>query len=217
MTLKPDFIILNEIWIMSNEINSYKIEGFDMFTLCNDSYRSGGVVMYIRSADCLQIYCQLDSIDFVLLAVYRLHGSPVAQYRTDVDNLIKAYEGEHLIYTGDINLNILNLDDNTIDSYLSVLASYGVNYLVNEPTRIVGASESCIDHCFVRINPKNKYKTRCIAEVLHLGISDHSMIILRMQYETGVDNKINDGKTNYKLNYTNLEHELSRLEYSLQQ
>ncbi|KAG8284910.1 hypothetical protein J6590_092326 [Homalodisca vitripennis] len=112
---------------------------------CNEDYRSGGVVVYarscyqcsvdmltdVRSADCLQLTCHTDSVDFVLLAVYRLHSIPIAQFLIDIEHLIARCVGKNLIVTGDINCNIL-ADDVTADAYLGLtlsgrMAQYGAN------------------------------------------------------------------------------------------
>ncbi|KAG8331570.1 hypothetical protein J6590_038378 [Homalodisca vitripennis] len=120
----------------------------------------------VRSADCLQLTCHTDSVDFVLLAVYRLHSIPIAQFLIDIEHLIARCVGKNLIVTGDINCNIL-ADDVTADAYLGLMASYGLSSLIYEPTRIVGESKTCIDHCFVRFN-KIMHNVKHDASILHL-------------------------------------------------
>lgn len=226
MSIKPDLVILTEVWIMSNEVNLYKIDGFDMFANCNDSYRSGGVVVYVRScyrcsnvdvcsdvqsADCLKLTCHSDNVDFVLLSVYRLHSASIAQYLIDIEKLVMSCHGQNVIYTGDINLDLLS-DNNIVDAYRNLLASYGLNCLVSEPTRIVGTSQTCIDHCFVRFTFKNNIQAQHVTEVQHLGISDHSMICLKIIINTTVmSNNLND---TYKLNYDALENELGLVDWN---
>lgn len=225
---KPDFIILTEIWIMSHEESLYKIEGYNMFLNCNEYYRAGGVAVYVRdpyhcsdvdrcsgvrSADCLRLTCHTDNVDFVLLAVYRLHGTPKAQYLTDIEQLIKDCDGRHLIYMGDINCDIL--DDNRLtDDYLNLMASYGLSCLINEPTRIVDQSQSCIDHCFVRFNVSSELNISHAAQTLHLGISDHSMVVLQCTVFKN-SNKKNSGTNKLKkLNFRKFESELQLIKWN---
>jgi exonuclease III len=44
----PDFLVLSEIWIDQDEINLFKIPGYNAYFKCNNSYRAGGVLCYIK-------------------------------------------------------------------------------------------------------------------------------------------------------------------------
>lgn len=222
----PDFIILTEVWISSHEVKLYNIDGYNIYSQCNNDYRSGGVIVYarsryhctivdsqtdVRSADCLQLSCHTDNVEFVLLAVYRLHGFPIAQFLTDIENLIVCFKGKNLVYTGDINCNILTAD-NITDTYLGLLASHGLDCLVNEPTRIAGDSKTCIDHCFVRFN-QIKYKVNHNCKVLHLGITDHSMIYLKVEISKIKAKKRTVTDTFTRIDFNKLELELQGIEW----
>ena len=54
------------------------------------------------------------------------------------------------IFTGDININILDEENPVTNSYLNILVSLGFKYFINKPTRIQNNSESCIDHIFIK-------------------------------------------------------------------
>ena len=45
----PLFIFLTEIFIYDNEVENYKIDNYIAFANCNNSYKSGGVIVYSRS------------------------------------------------------------------------------------------------------------------------------------------------------------------------
>lgn len=122
LILKPDVIVLTEIWVSEYELGSFKINGYNLFGKCNETYRSGGVAVYLRdcyqcsrvishtdmrSADCLQLTCHIDNVELVLLAVYRLHGVAIVQYLDDLQRLIEINKGYNIIYTGDNNCDIL--------------------------------------------------------------------------------------------------------------
>lgn len=225
MKVSPDFIILTEVWISTDEINLFCIDGYNSFGFCNDNYRAGGVVVYaksryrcsvvrgvdIQSADCLQLSCSVDSIEFIILAVYRLHSIPLAQFIEDIGSLITPFKGKNLIFTGDINCNIL-LDDRLSDSYLSQMASHGLNCLIDKPTRIVGDTQSCLDHCFIRFS-QLKFTVKYNAHILHLGITDHSMIILELEVGRSCNRKDSSNKSNLVINFNELEAELQRLQW----
>lgn len=45
-----DFFILSEIWINNDELNLYKLPGYNSFANCNNSYR-GGVYCVLREGN----------------------------------------------------------------------------------------------------------------------------------------------------------------------
>jgi hypothetical protein len=118
-------------------------------------------------------------VEFIVLAVYRLHSIAITEFLDEIDRLQVGLRGENVIFTGDINCNLI-ADDNDSTSYLDLMASYGFRCLINEPTRVVDNSQSCLDHCFIRFN-QIKYNLDFDAQVLHLGITDHSMIPFKLQ------------------------------------
>lgn len=189
--LNPDILVLTEIWVNSNEINFYRIKGYNVFSKCNETYRAGGVAVYVRdcyqccsvrerddvkSADCLQLDCRVNDLDsFTLLAAYRLHSSSPVQFLADMDVVFKELERLNIVYVADGNINIL-VQDNVTDAYLEFMSSKGMLSLVNEPTRIVGNSQTCIDHTFVRFLNRINHSRNFSSKILHYNITDHSTV-----------------------------------------
>lgn len=81
---------------------------------------------------------------------------------------------KNLAITGDININVLDENDHSIDLYKFLMAITGLESLVNEPTRLI--SNTCIDHFYVRV--ENKCKMQILTKIEHLHITDHSMIVV---------------------------------------
>jgi hypothetical protein len=48
LKFSPHFIILTEVWIFTDEVNLFNIDGYNVFS-CNSFYRAGGVVVYAKS------------------------------------------------------------------------------------------------------------------------------------------------------------------------
>lgn len=134
----------------------------------------------IQSADILQLNVKVnDQERFTLLAIiYRFHRSLRADFTKD--SLLTDLHGKNILYCGDINYNILNQDHDT-DEYLGLLASKGLLSLINEPTRIVGNSATCLDHVFVRFfNNNGSYNFK--AKVYHYNITDHSTVVCSIRF-----------------------------------
>ncbi|KAG8295271.1 hypothetical protein J6590_083669 [Homalodisca vitripennis] len=150
------------LWIRGGKVLMRKSQGDPVKVLnsmdnisdlnCNEGYRAGGVAVYVQeghectgivalhdmqSADCVQLTFHTGVSDFVLLAVYRLHVMSIHQYIKDIEQKIASLEGRNIIYTGDINCDILS-DDINANNYLNLMAGLGLSCLVEEPTSIVG-------------------------------------------------------------------------------
>ena len=78
----PDFIFVSEIWIYSCEKNDFSLPGFNFYALCNDSFSSGEVAVFVKnsyncvvsyfdrsSSDILKIECTIHNVKFTFICV----------------------------------------------------------------------------------------------------------------------------------------------------
>lgn len=199
----PDIIIFTEIWIESVEINCFKIPNYNSFFRCNDTYRAGGVAIFVKnnivnvevkevecnSADILFISFEVNKYKISLVATYRLQRflanvflNEINQLFSNVNSIFR--KSKNLIWIGDININILSgLNTDYSDEYIALMSMNGLECLIKEPTRITQFSETCIDHVFVRVTDKNVISMNAI--VVHAGITDHSMVQLDVRVVGG--------------------------------
>lgn len=97
----PDIIVLTEIWIYENDVDIYKIPGYKVYYHCNQSYRSGGVIVNIinslscsesnidsETADIVHININLDKSSLCILAVYRLHCFTVQAFTQELEHIL---------------------------------------------------------------------------------------------------------------------------------
>ena len=102
------------------------------------------------TADCLKVTVDLASdIQLTILALYRLHSFDKYSFINELDRVLLKCGERNLMVIGDINLCILHEKPDS-DHYKTVMASHGLEQLINSPTRTVGNSVSCIDHIFFR-------------------------------------------------------------------
>lgn len=182
LATQPDLIFVSEIWIYSNEVSDYNLPNYNFKACCNDSYRSGGVGVFINqefnsftvknlnwpSADVLVLDMRLGKVDWTIIGIYRFCGKDTSAFCTDLEGLLRSINKSRVVIVGDININLLD----SIESfnYQTMLASYGFSSLVNEPTRIL----ACLDHVFVKT--PNVFDLR--VENLPISFSDHNLINL---------------------------------------
>ncbi len=185
--------------VNKSELDHYKIRGYNAFSKCNDNYRAGGVAIFVRdpyccygvtereditSADVLLLNVKVnDNESFTVIAVYRLHSSRRVDFINQLDSLLDELNGENIVLIGDMNYDIFN-ESNESDDYISMLSSKGLLNLINEPTRVVGNSATCIDHVFVRFsNGFNRpISHKFTSKVFHYGITDHSTIVFSIEF-----------------------------------
>ena len=77
----------------------------------------------------------------------------------------------------DISCNLLREASTHNSSYLTnIFDSYGLSHLITEPTCVIPVAKTLIDLC-----PTNSTEKGTNSGVIHLGISDHSLMFMTPQ------------------------------------
>lgn len=177
-----NIICLTECFLRSAKY-SLEINGYRQFRSERNFNKNDGVVLFVRND--LQITCYesaelIDCTNFtaiinnntLLVAIYR---SPFYKDSNSFSKSLLNYitgnsKYKHIIITGDLNLDILDLNNEKVQSFILGLQELGFCPTITVPTRL--ASNTCLDHFFLR--SKSEYK----AAVYHAGITDHSLTML---------------------------------------
>ena len=85
--------------------------------------------------------------------------------------------------TGDININLLNIDGTITTDYISSVMSHGFVPYSTRPTRITEYTATLIDHLFVRL-PCHKMTAPVKAGILFNDITDHLPIFLYLSVQS---------------------------------
>lgn len=149
----------------------------------------GGVCIYLRStinykpradleADNIEALCieilKPNSKPFAVISCYRPPNSNVDQFFNSLSTLIERldHEDKELYILGDLNCNfIAEQKDHPTNKLIQLSEDFQLTQLINEPNRITEKSRTLID--VVLTNTRNRVAD---SGVLHLGISDHSLI-----------------------------------------
>lgn len=181
----PQIVILTEIWVSECESAYFKIPGYTQFVKYNDNYRAGGLVAYISetlsaistnisemySADVLKLSIELSSeLSLTVIAIYRLHSNPTVEFLKELQSLLETTHERNSIIIGDMNLCILHKSQ-LVDDYQTLMASYGLDQIIDSPTRVTKISKSCIDHIYFR----SRDNFGIIGHPFDLGITDHHL------------------------------------------
>ena len=148
----------------------------------------GGVVMYIRdnilhsqrndlTTDDLEMACIEVKLpynkSFLVATWYRPPSSQIDLFDKWTLFLSKCdIENKELIIVGDLNCDVNKPLPNSHTQRLKILCSlYQLKQLINEPTRVTSTSATLID--LILTNTPEKILQ---SGVIHLGISDHSLV-----------------------------------------
>ena len=163
------------------------IEGYDMLR-ADRNRNGGGVCMYIRchvnyenrpelvpsdpEAVCVEIK-QANSQSFIVSSIYRPPCSP-SEVFTKIERLIKSIDDDNkeLYILGDLNCNMLQPSLSITKRLQEILELYQLTQFINSPTRIIQSSPvTLLDVAIISMPEKVIF-----SGVVHLGISDHSLI-----------------------------------------
>ena len=185
-----DILAINESkidgTISDNEIH---VMGYDIIR--NDRNRfGGGVVLYVRDSIPFSVRKDLtpESLEMICIEVRRPYNKSFlisTWYRPPKSNLDLLNEwalflckcdseNNELIIVGDLNCDVnKSPPDNQTRKLQFLCGLYQIDQLINEPTRVTPLSSSLIDLVLTN-RPENISKSG----VIHLGISDHSLVYL---------------------------------------
>ena len=164
-----------------------KVQGYDIVR-CDRSTNGrfgGGVCFYIRSKINYSVRTDLDSQPLELISIeirqhnskpfvttswYRPQNSPHELF-AHVNTLLRKLDSENLeqFLEGDLNCDLQSKDNVNVKALLNITDVYGLEQLINEPTRIMPTTSALVDLIFTN-QPEDVY----CSGVSHVAISDHS-------------------------------------------
>ncbi len=170
----PDILAINESKI-DNQIsnNEIHINGFNIIRNKNRNRFGGGVVLYVRQN--ISFSDRIDLIPAKSLLISTWYRSPNshmnifdywASFLAKCDN-----EDKELILIGDLNCDVSKTTPDPHTCKLQFLCSLYQIELIKESTRVTPKSATLIDLILTN-RPENISRSG----VIHLGISDHSLV-----------------------------------------
>ena len=220
--------ILCETWSYSYDETQFNVAGYNSFFTSNDSYRAGGVAIYVRddipacklslrvnSCDALLVELVMSEAKIQLTAVYRSPSAAVSDLRSfvreDVDVIIDAMDpAAQCLIVGDVNIC---LDDSSSLSceYQSNLCSRGFLCLNDpSPTRVSAGSSSRIDHAYGRIRLLGDHVPTTVSTE---GFLDHRSLNLSFP-DAGVTPVVTPPKTVRSIDYVKAVEHFCGLDWS---
>ena len=166
-----------------------KVQGYDIIRRdrSTNGRFGGGVCFYIRSNISYSVRTDLDSQlleiisieirkhnskPFVITSWHRPPNSPHELF-AHVNTLLGKLDSENVEHflLGDLNCDMQSKDNANVKALLNITDIYGLEQLINEPTRITPTTSTLIDLIFT-----NRAENVYCSGVSHVAISDHSLV-----------------------------------------
>lgn len=193
-------VAISESWLSSNiSDNVVKINNYS-FVRQDRVGRGGGVGLYVHNDfDCVILFTEcVDSIEHLwvklknhneTIIVGVIYRPPKGNFNEFIskfeDILIECYsQYDKLLCLGDFNINMLNLESNYVNRLCNIFETFGLNQLINEPTRVSHNTANLID--LILYNSDN------VADfgVEDINISDHLLIYCRINLDVKSTKKV---------------------------
>lgn len=179
-----DVVSMTETWLDDRTTaNAVNIPNFTCFRQ-DRSHRGGGVGVYVSNAfnsskllsesnaNIEHIWIKIINLNrtFVIGTIYRPpQGNLEGFFETLNEVLLEFYTQDfNIILMGDININLMQVTSNS-DNFNSLIDSFALKQIINEPTRITATTFSLIDVICINTNELQIYN----CEVIDTSISDH--------------------------------------------
>ena len=169
-----DIIILSEIGNDASFYLSSFLTDYNYFYELPNDNNYGGVAVFIKqelkvsersdlklakTCKCFKCNCESVWLDVMknnetltIGGIYRHPGGNPAHFNTAVEvTLNQINKIDTCIMTGDINVNLLNIDGTITTDYISSVMSHGFVPYITRPTRITEYTATLIDHIFIRL------------------------------------------------------------------
>ena len=186
---------INNYHIVYNESTLNKCDGCIAY-IKNEIFVDTTVIN-INNHKFLRTIVSKNNVSVGVTSIYRLCSLPVDEFLSDLDMMLNQLKLGYCnieIFTGDLNINLLDLANINVNRYLNSLSANGFYSLINIPTRVDKSSSSCLDHFFVRGT------TNVSGIVLNSHLTDHFPIFLNICLNSN-NKKENKSKYCIKLNH----------------
>lgn len=178
---------LTEHWLSASNLKFINLEGYTLVSsYCRKTLAHGGSCIFVKNTvkaiECLEFtdmsterYCEVSAVELIdfnvlILCIYRTNLISSTDFLLHLERLLERANdsGKSFLFVGDFNIDWLG-DLSSIRKQLSdLLAEQSVHNEVDFPTRVVGASSSCLDHVY-----SNLPRGSVVTSPFDTQLSDH--------------------------------------------
>ena len=167
----PDFIVITETWNSPNNVDNCTFLDYCGVHTYRESSRGGGISIFCQKNFLIEKLDQLsqcnhvceictavvskDSESIVIIGIYRPPDGSVEEFIHYLEDLIlnPILRNKFIIITGDININLSDSENSTVQKYHCFLNSYHLLPVITVPTRFApnnpSINPSTLDHIII--------------------------------------------------------------------
>jgi hypothetical protein len=213
-------IVLTETWVTDEYNFNFKLNGYIEISKPGNLNKCDGVCVFVKDslsvsavnlsiAESNSIMIKVKdpkaNLELTVIAIYRSPAGNIEVFLEELNECLKSVgTSDNVALVGDLNINIIN-NSNVTNEYMNIMSINGFKSYINKTTRENMASESCIDHIFLKNSSFDPNNIRGI--IFKTSITDH--------YSTGlilktIETKRRNTKTMYieSINFNALSSEL---------
>lgn len=188
-----DIIILNETWLLKQEINLFQLPNYSAIYNCRSDKKGGGTVIFVSNNiikykilackdkyNQILIQLEMKKHNITVGTMYR-HEANMQEFFEELEQIICKHK--NLIFAGDMNINLLNKNSTHTNEYLNLLSNYEfeIKNIIDNNHFTRNASGSIIDHVF-----SDLYQTIEV-RIQNISFSDHNALFFDSNMDVKVD------------------------------
>ena len=196
LTSVPDVIILTETWLSELSKPYAELEGYNSYHQVREERRSGGVSIFCRqdlnvetldhlsvcnqTIETMTINIVFPGDKIALVAVYRPHSGTIENFSHQLHGILhnNSIANQKTVIAGDLNINLLNQQSETIQTFINDLQSLHFIPVITKPTHFppsnIRGNPTLLDHIW--INCLNTYRSG----ILTIDVTDHTPAFIQL-------------------------------------
>jgi hypothetical protein len=185
-----EYIALSETWLTpQDDINFFKLQGYNIEYINRKCGRGGGVLLYINNnidyklrtdlcinepdfMECVTVEtCQSNCKKSLVMSLYKAPNINMHTFNEKFDLMLQTFNCQEMYLCGDFNINLLkSSEQKETNDFVKNSFSHGFFPIINKPTRIQNNKSTLIDNIWTNSHPNTSdYK----GGILISDISDH--------------------------------------------
>jgi len=217
----PDVLIFTENWLDNDTKHNYNIKDCASYHCVRTGRAGGGLSVFVgvkyvsniieelsfcnTTIEVLTVGVTYGNDTIFVVAIYRPHSDTIPNFTDSLLHILnnKKLLHKRVIVVGDLNINLLLSDNNSISNFINEFQSFSYLPVITKPTRFASdnnsnISPSLLDHIWLNFFDYN------YSGILLSDLSDHNTVFIHLPMANMPDNKI-------KLTFRNHSKELLEL------
>ena len=199
-----DILVISETWFMEGSIKN--IPNYKGYHVTRPGGRGGGISIYVRdnlesvaidlasfqtnTIEINTVKLKIRNQDIHIIGIYRPHSDSISNFTATLRQILETppFSSMKVILTGDLNINLLNIQNDSISDFIDVMQSSHYLPVINKPTRFPpnhsDIEPTCLDHYWLN------FLSGFLSGIITTDITDHCAIFMLIPID--IDKNLND-------------------------